>query len=193
MREEQSAESSESDDDHEDAVFLQTEKILEKKEGFDGWDASMEKFPGTVNEFGNFKDAYERKIPEVFDGDAADTGYYPLDNFTKNLIENYAVEAKSPVDEGKVAFDAYHPQPSGHFFITKETGRKVAKEVLCTHFSKCGEAGETYLDEQINHDVNRWEDAWKYWDVNDEGKVDAVGSSVLFRYLCKPLGELDLQ
>jgi len=116
-----------------------------------------------------------------------------LDNFTKNLIEKYAVEGKSAVDEGKVAYDAYHPQPSGKFFLAKETGRTVAKEVLCTHFSKCGEDGETYLDGQVNQTVNRWEDAWNYWDVNGEGKVDAVGASVLFRYLCKPLGELDLQ
>ena len=66
--------------------------------------------------------------------------------------------------------------------------------MLCTHFSKCGQAGEDYLEDQVNYDqANRWDDAWKYWDVNSEGKVDAVGSSVLFRYLCKPLGELDLQ
>lgn len=99
----------------------------------------MNEFPGTVTEFGNFKDSYDRQVPDVFSGDAADTGYYPLDNFTKNLIENYAIEGKSPVDEGKVAYDKYHPQPSGKFFITKAIGRKIAKEVLCTHFSKCNE------------------------------------------------------
>ena len=102
-------ESSDSESEQEEASFIQTNKILEKKEGFDGWEPEMHKFPGTVNENGNFKDGYERKIPEVFDGDAADVGYYPLDNFTKNLIENYATEGKSAVEKGKVAYEAYHP------------------------------------------------------------------------------------
>jgi len=44
-------------------MFLQTEKVLEKKDGFDGWNATMHEFPGTVNEYGNFKDAYERQVP----------------------------------------------------------------------------------------------------------------------------------
>ena len=179
----------------EDQQFLQTNKILEKKENFKGWEPDMHKFPGTVNEYGNFMDGYERVNPEVFDGDAADVGYYPLDRFTQNLIENYALEGKSPVDEGKVAFDAYHPVPSGKFFITKVTGKTIALEVLCTHFKKCGAEGEDYLSGHPSSGPadDRWEDAWAYWDVNKEGKVDAVGSSVLFRYLCKPLGELDLQ
>ena len=101
----------------------------------------------------------------------------------------------SPVEKGKVAFDAYHPQPSGVFFISKEQGRKVAIEILCTHFKKCGQDGEDWISDvdPNSSEETRWDAAFKYWDVNNEGKVDAVGSSVLFRHLCKPLGELDLQ
>ena len=55
----------------------------------------MDKFPGNVNEMGNWKDSYDRVAPPIFTGDAADTGAVPLDKFTQNVIENYAIEGKS--------------------------------------------------------------------------------------------------
>jgi len=42
----------------------------------------MDKFPGNVNEMGNWKDSYDRVAPPIFTGDAADTGAVPLDKFT---------------------------------------------------------------------------------------------------------------
>ena len=61
--------------------YIQTgaEDILEHKGYFDGWPASMEDFPGTNNQNGAFKQAYNRNVPGVFTGDAADDGYYPVD------------------------------------------------------------------------------------------------------------------
>ena len=80
-------------------------------------------------------DAYSRgdRVPERFVGDAADEQYYPVDKFTQNLINNYALEGiKDKADDG-------HPKPTGHFYLTRAVGRKVAAETICTHFSKCGD------------------------------------------------------
>ena len=43
----------------------------------------MEEFPGTVNDYGDWYNSYERQIPERFQGDAADETYYPVDKFTQ--------------------------------------------------------------------------------------------------------------
>ena len=135
------------DDAIEDSNLLQTDKILEKAQGWGGWGPHMHEFPGTVNEFGNWVDAYDRKVPDRFVGDAAEDGVPPVDKFTQNLIENYAFEASTgPAKDGKTAWDAHHPLPSGTFFISKAQGKKLAQEILCTHFKKCGADGLAYLD-----------------------------------------------
>lgn len=80
--------------------------------------------------------------------------------------------------------------------ITKGQGYKLAQEILCTHFKKCGAEGTDFLDSFAGDQHSfgtRWEEAWNYWDVLKAGKIDAVGASVLYRHLCKPLGDLDLQ
>ena len=66
----------------DDESFVMTEKIIEKGDGWIGWHPEMDKFPGTVNEYGNYKDAYTRVKPERFVGDSAETNYYPVDSFT---------------------------------------------------------------------------------------------------------------
>jgi hypothetical protein len=52
---------------------------------------------------------YTRVLPDVFSGDAANEGQVPLDQFTRNLIENYAVEGidKDAEDAAKM------PAPTG--------------------------------------------------------------------------------
>jgi len=157
----------------------------------------MEKFPGNQNDFGNWVDPYERVIPETFVGDSADAGVPPVDKFTQNLLANYAFEASTgPSADGKTAYDAHHPLPSGAFFVSKGQGKKLAAEILCTHYNKCGSDAEDWLDtfsgEQRSFGT-RWEEAWNYWDVLKAGKIDVIGASVLYRHLCKPLGNLDLQ
>tara|TARA_B110000238_G_C15772418_1_gene288200 strand:+ start:81 stop:389 length:309 start_codon:yes stop_codon:yes gene_type:complete len=68
---------------HEDSlVQVEESKIMEELKGFGGWHASMEEFPGTVNQYGDWYGAYNRTIPEVFQGDSADEGSYPIDKFT---------------------------------------------------------------------------------------------------------------
>ena len=169
----------------QDDTVVQTEKVLEKTEGsntFDGWLPHMNGFPGTVNDYGNYMDAYERQMPERFVGDAAQEDVVPVDKFTQNLIANYA-------QEGTTGDKDDHPKPTGHFYITKAQAHTVAEEILCTHFKKCGAEATEWLD---NADLHRWEHAWEYFDVLKAGKVDAVGSSTLFRYLVQPLGWLDI-
>ena len=179
---------------NEDVSLLQTDKILEKAQGWSGWAAKMDGFPGTQNEFGNWVEPYDRETntPVIYKGVE-----YPVDAFTRNLIENYAEEvATAPAEKGKVAAKAHHPLPSGAFVITKAQGYKLAEEILCTHFKKCGADATAYLESFAGDQHSfgtRWEEAWNYWDVLKAGKIDAVGSSVLYRHLCKPLGDLDLQ
>jgi hypothetical protein len=99
------------------------------------------------------------------------------------LIENFAVEGidKDPEDGAKM------PAPTGRFYLTKAKGRALAAETLCTHFGKCGAAADAYLDDKYSA-------AFDYYDVNHDGRIDAIGmASQLMRFLCQPLGWLDIQ
>ena len=72
-----------------------------------------------------------------------------------------------------------------HDDAVSASARDASAEVICTHFNKCGAEGQKYLDLYYG-------DAWNYYDVNREGKIDAVGVSQFFRFLTKPLGTIDL-
>ena len=72
----------------------------------------MHEFPGTVNEHGNFMDPYNRVLPTRFVGDAADENAYPVDKFTQNILNKYAVEGVTGQKEK-------NPKPTGHFYLTK--------------------------------------------------------------------------
>ena len=163
---------------NQEKLYSEMNKIVETVQDWEGYHAHMHEFPGTVNEYGNFMDAYTRTPPVRFQGDSADTGYYPVDTFTQNMIKKYAIEGI----DGKKEKD---PRPTGSFYLTKDTARKASEEVICTHFALCGAKGTEYL-------ATHYEDAWNYYDVNREGKIDAVGVSQFFRFLTKPLGTIDL-
>jgi len=152
---------------------------MENKDNWDGWHPTMHEFPGTINENGNWVDTYDRAIPDPFQGDSADTSYYPVDTFTQNILKKYAVEGVS----GKKEKD---PKPTGSFYLTKDLARQASTEVICTHFNKCDKAVEEYL--KLYYD-----DAWNYYDVNRVGRIDAIGVSQFFRFLTRPLGMIDLQ
>jgi hypothetical protein len=122
---------------------------------------------------------YARDTPHPFVGEPAQTNYYPVDTFTQSMINNYAIEGVAGKKED-------NPQPTGKFYLTKDSARKASVEVLCTHFAKCGAEGEKYL-------AFYYDDAWKYYDVNREEKIDAIGVSQFFRFLTRPLGTIDLQ
>jgi len=95
------------------------------------------------------------------------------------MITNYAIEGV----DGQKEKD---PKPTGKFYLTKDSARKAAAEVVCTHFSMCKDDGEKYLKFY-------YDDAWNYYDVNKEGRIDAIGVSQFFRFLTRPLGTIDLQ
>ena len=169
------------DDVDNSFVQLEESKILETTiPEWKGWVPKADGFPGTVNEYGNFMDPYSRVIPERFVGDAAMEDTPPVDKFTQNLMNKYATEGFT---------DKKHPKPSGKFYINKDNGLKVAKEVACTHFKLCGAEGDAWL---TSPDMTRYENAFKYYDVNNEGHLDAVGVSQMFRHLFMPLGWIDL-
>lgn len=164
-------------------VQLGESKILETTTpGWNGWLPHMEGFPGTVNEFGNYMDPYARKVPERFVGDAAQEDVPPVDKFTQNLITKYATEGHNG--------DKDHPKPNGKFYINRANALTVAKEVICTHFKKCGAEADEWL---TSADLTRFDNAFNYFDVNKEGRLDAVGVGTFFRYLFTPLGWVDLQ
>ena len=106
------------------AVSINNQKIVESIETFPGWGPHMEGFPGTINQYGEWFDPYNRKIPERFQGDAADEDYYPVDKYTQSMLYNHSMEAVA--------------QPGGlrthDFGLTKAGAKNAAFEILGTHF-----------------------------------------------------------
>ena len=49
------------------------------------------------------------------------------------MINNHALESK--VSNG-------NPVPTGRYYTTKTSAKKLAHEVLCTHFKLCGKKAE---------------------------------------------------
>ena len=139
----------------------------------------MEEFPGTVNSNGNFIEGYERQVPTVFTGDSADDGYYSTDKFTQNMIKNHAIEG---VSKGK------HQEPTRthKFYLTPDSAKSAATEILATHFGMNAAESSAYL-------AQNFDSVWNYYDVNQEGRIDVVGSSTFMRRLTHKLGDLDLQ
>ena len=162
-----------------DEMNVMTGKVIENMDNWDGWHAHMHEFPGTINEHGEWVNKYDRELPERFVGNAADSSYYPVDTFTQNMLNKYAIEGVSGKKEGS-------PVPTGAFYLTKDQARLASAEVICTHFNKCAAEGQKYLDLYYG-------DAWNYYDVNREGRIDAIGVSQFFRFLTRPLGTIDLQ
>ena len=172
---------SDSDDEHpKDKANVQTHKVMEDLDNFNGWEAHMDEFPGTVNEHGSWFEPYTRQVPERFEGEAAEVEV-PVDKFTQNMIKNYAIEA---VDKDE--YKKRDPQRTHRFYITKDAAKKVGYEILATHFGKQGADADKYMSW-------KFEEAWNHYDVLHEDRIDAIGSNVFFRYLCRPLGDLDLQ
>lgn len=170
-------------------VQLDSSRVIEQGDDFNGWGANMHNFTGTVNEHGNYMDAYERVIPDYLVGNEAIAGVGSTDLFTQNVLTNFAVEDKvadplSP-DFGK---------PTGELWITRDSGYKLAQETLCTHFNKCGADGDKWLTEAGPYTGEpRFDSAFDYYDVNKAGKVHAIGQTgSMLRHLFRPLGWLDI-
>ena len=153
-----------------DESLVQVEEAKINEQAWGGIEASMHEFPGTVNEHGNWQDAYERVLPERFQGDAAD-GTAPVDKFTQNLIENYAVEAKTPKTD-----ESAGGEPTGKFWMSKSATNQAAREVLATHKGLTGAKLDTYMNTYFDK-------AWGHFDVNQVGEIEVIKMPQFIRFL----------
>jgi hypothetical protein len=82
-----------------------------------------------------------------------------------SIITKYAVESRDT--DGK---------PSGHFFLDKAGARAISEEVVGTHLKKDAAGIAKYLDE-------KFPEAWTRFDVNGEGKIEAMRGPTFLRYI----------
>ena len=108
--------------------------------------------------------AYKRVTTPRF---AADTD----DIFMRSMIENYAVEAKTP----KTDTDA-GGAPTGKFWMTKTGAFAAAQEVLATHKGLTGGKLDKYLSTYFDK-------AWGHFDVNQVGKIEVIKMPQFIRFL----------
>ena len=121
-------------------------------------------FPGWYDEFPGTEEGapeYTREMPEHFANEHAD------DMFMNSMISKYAIEGRNK-DGSK----------NGKFYLNKEAGHEAALEILHTHNGLSGEALQNYM-------TAWWDEAWEYYDVNRENKIEADRMTTLYRYLCK--------
>ena len=108
--------------------------------------------------------AYKRVITPRFSADTDDI-------FMRSMIENYAVEEKTP----KTDTDA-GGLPTGKFWMTKSGAYAAAQEVLATHKGLKGDKLSKYLDTYFNK-------AWGHFDVNVVGKIEVIKMPMFIRFL----------
>ena len=108
--------------------------------------------------------AYKRVTTPRF---AADTD----DIFMRSMIENYAVEAKTP----KTDTDA-GGAPTGKFWMTKTGAFAAAQEVLATHKGLTGDKLDKYM-------TTYFDKAWGHFDVNQVGEIEVIKMPQLIRFL----------
>ena len=143
-------------------IQIEESKIEEKDQkivyhpGYDGFD-------GNKGPFGDWREPYERVVPDRFEGDTGDT-------FTKKMIKEYAIEAADE-DTGL---------PTGKFFVTKDATKKAAVEVIGTHLGLFGAAATAHLDKYFDM-------VWEHFDVLKKGSLEAIELNHLMRDLCKPI------
>ena len=100
----------------------------------------MEDFPGTNNQNGAFKQAYNRNIPTIFSGDSASGDV--LDQYTQKLVSDHALEG---VEKKKGKAKAKKPaQPNMRITVDGSLADSVtAKDVILAIIGKIGTAGGT--------------------------------------------------
>ena len=116
-----------------------------------GYDASMDGF-------GGYK-TYIRDVPDRFETEADDT-------LMKSMYETYAMES---ADKDGL--------PTGRFWVTKESAKKAAAEVVGTHLRLDKKAEADYVDAQFPA-------LWARFDVNEENKIEIDRMPQLLRSIC---------
>ena len=140
-------------------------RVEELQPHFQGYTPEYSGFEGNNHNEGQWRDAYERQVPEHLTGDTADT-------FTAKMVKDYAVEGQDE-ETGK---------PNGKFWVSHDKTMEAAKEVLSTHLNIKGAEQASYL--------NKWFDqVWDHMDVNKKGALEAGELNKFMRDLCKPVKE----
>ena len=147
-------------------IQLEESKVEETKDYFKGYTPEYDGFDGNNHNGGQWRDAYERKIPEHFDEGPS------VDTFTRHMIKDFAMEGKDK-DTG---------MPTGHFTVSKEKTKLAAYEVMKTHLGLEGGAADAHLGQYFDQ-------VWNHFDVNEKGALEAVELNHFMRDLCKPVKE----
>jgi len=69
----------------------------------------------------------------------------------RSVISSYAIEGR-----------ATDGSPNGSFFLDRDCMRKVANEVVGTHFQFSGDKKKEFIDSKFSA-------LWNHWDVNNQG------------------------
>ena len=121
-------------------------------------------YPGWYDEFPGTEEGapeYTRDMPTHFSDLHLD------DMFMNSMISKYAMEGRNK-DGSK----------NGKFYLDHDSGYKAAEEIVHTHMGLSGDALKNYL-------LAYYDEAWEYYDVNRENKIEADRMTTLYRFLCK--------
>ena len=91
------------------------------------------------------------------------------------MLSKYSTEAVTPKGGNR----------TNSFSLSKAQAKAASLEILNTHFSLKGSEAQDFLK-------SKFDSAWKYYDVNSEGSINAERINSFYRYLTKSLGEVDL-
>ena len=105
--------------------------------------------------------AYQRKIPDNFDGPGSGD-----DQFMHSMIKDFAVEEATP--EGK---------PTGKFYMGKREALDGAHRILKEHMNLEGGPALDHLDENFAK-------TWDHFNTGGDGKLEVSRMGGFYRYLC---------
>ena len=101
---------------------------------------------------------YERDTPDRYETESDDI-------LMRSMFATYATEGEK--DGG----------PDGNFWLTEESAKKAALEVVGTHLHLPGKKGEEYIK-------GIFPALWARFDVNEEGRIEIDRAPVFLRQIC---------
>ena len=154
------SDSSSSDSEESDDENVQ----IKSATGYNSWLVHDDKeppkekpYPYWMDGFGGYH-TYKRDVPDRFESEADDT-------LMRSLYKNYATEGET------------NNHPNGHFWVTHADAQRVAAEVAETHMGLKGDAATSYVK-------TNFEELWKKYDVNEEGRIEIDRMPTLLRTWC---------
>merc|ERR1719331_3630126 len=93
------------------------------------------------------------------------------------MIETYALEEKTKVEEDKVTGLKTGGEPTGKFWMNQAAANAAAKEVLTTHKGLTGDLLSNYMDTYFAK-------SWGHFDVNQTGFIEVIKMPQFMRFLC---------